>query len=89
MKLNLAVALGFINSKSQERLAELNSLRDKCSHNWLLKAPSRRGKRPKQKKPPLLLFRGRDLHNVVVLKEFAGEYGLLYAKLFAKYLGCA
>ncbi len=56
MKLNLAVALGLINSKTHQRLAELNGLRNKCSHNWLLKVPSRRGKRPKQKKPPLLLY---------------------------------
>jgi hypothetical protein len=86
MKLNLAVAIGLINSKAQKQLTELNRLRNKCSHNWLLRAPVRRGKRPAQKKPPLLLYRGRDLHNVVVLKEFADEYGILCAKLFVKYL---
>jgi hypothetical protein len=73
MKLNLAVALHLINSKTQERLIELNGLRNKCSHNWLLKMPVRRGKRPKQKKPPLLFWRGRDLHNVHVLEELAGR----------------
>ena len=86
MKLNFAEALGLFGSRTKDRLMELNTLRNKCSHNWLLKAPVRRGKRPKQKKPPLLLYRGRDLHEVGVLKDFAGEYGPIYSKLYAKYL---
>src|SRR6516165_1078929 len=28
---------------------ELNTLRNKCSHNWLLKVPVRRGKRPRRR----------------------------------------
>lgn len=87
MKLNFAAALGLLNARIQDQLMELNTLRNKCSHNWLLKTPVRRGRRPRQKKPPLLLYQGRDLHNVAVLKDFAGEYGVIYAKMFAKYLG--
>jgi hypothetical protein len=87
MKLNLAVALRLITPKTKDRLMTLNTLRNKCSHNWLLKTPVRRGKRPAQKKPPLLLYEGRDLHNVVVLKDFLAEYGPLYYRLFLKYLG--
>lgn len=86
MKLNFAVVLGLLNTATKDKLTELNTLRNKCSHNWLLKAPVRRGRRPRQKKPPLLLYRGRDLHNIAVLKDFVGEYGVIYAKLFAKYL---
>jgi len=86
MKLNFAVALGLMNATTREQLMELNTLRNKCSHNWLLKTPVRRGKRPRQKKPPLLLYRGRDLHNVAVLEDFAGEYGSIYVKMFLKYL---
>jgi hypothetical protein len=86
MKLNFAVVLGVMNTKTQEQLAELNTLRNKCSHNWLLKIPVRRGKRPRQKKPPLLLYRGRDLHNVAVLKDFVSEYGAIYVRMFLKYL---
>lgn len=85
MKLNLARALGLINTKTKDRLAVLNTLRNKCSHNWLLKGPVRRGKRPAQKKPPLLLYEGRDLHNVATLKDFAGEYGAIYVKLWLKF----
>ncbi|HVO62884.1 MAG TPA: hypothetical protein VMT53_18270 [Terriglobales bacterium] len=83
-KLNFAVVLGLIRTGTKDRLTELNTLRNKCSHNWLLKAPVRHGKRPKQKKPPLLLYKGRDLHNVNVLEEFLAEYGPIYYKLFGK-----
>jgi hypothetical protein len=87
MKLNFAVALGLLTERTKEKLAVLNSLRNKCSHNWLLKAPVRHGKRPKQKKPPLLVYNGRDLHNVDALKEFTAEYGPIYYRIFLKYLG--
>jgi hypothetical protein len=87
MKLNLAVALRLINSKTQKQLMELNTLRNRCSHNWLLKAPVRHGRRPRQLKPPLLLYHGRDLHQVSALRELTAEYGPLYAKLFVKALG--
>ena len=86
LKLYLARALALIRlTKTKNRLATLNTLRNKCSHNWLLKAPVRRGKRPAQKKPPLLLYEGRDLHNVAALKEFAREYGAIYVKLWLKF----
>lgn len=86
MKLNLAQSLGIMNSKRREALMELNTLRNKCSHNWLLKMPVRRGRRPGQKKPPLLHFRGQDLHNTTVLKEFYAIYGTIYALMFAEAL---
>jgi hypothetical protein len=86
MKLNFAVVIGLMNAATQEQLIELNRLRNKCSHNWLLKVPVRRGKRPRQKKPPLLLYQGRDLHDVAVFENFAGEYGAIYSKMFLRYL---
>lgn len=86
-KLNFAVALGLLSSKIKDRLTELNTLRNKCSHNWLLKMPVRYRKRPAQKKPPLLLYRGHDLHHVDVLEDFVAEYGPIYLKLFGKHLG--
>jgi hypothetical protein len=82
MKLNLAVAIGYMNTTTQEKLRELNTLRNKCSHNWSLRVPVRRGQRPRQKKPPLLRYRGQDLHNDAVLEQFAGEYGDIWAKMF-------
>lgn len=86
MKLNFVVALRLINDPTYRQLKELNQLRNKCSHSWLLKAPERRHRRPKQKKPPLLLYKGRDLHGVKALQDFTKEYGMLYSKLFARYV---
>jgi hypothetical protein len=86
-KLNFAVALRLLNKNTKSKLMTLNALRNKCSHNWLLKTPVRHGKGPADKKPPLLMYQRRDLHQVEVLKEFASEYGPIYYKLFVKYLG--
>jgi uncharacterized protein with von Willebrand factor type A (vWA) domain len=84
MKLNLAVALRLMTNKRREHLAVLNTLRNKCSHNWLLKAPVRRGRRPRQMKPPLLLYNGRDLHGVSTFQDFISEYGPMYARMFVE-----
>ena len=85
-KLSLALALGVINKKTKDRLHVLNNLRNKCSHNWLLKVAVRRGKRPAQKKPPLLTYEGRDLHSVAALEDFVVEFASgIYLKLFTKY----
>jgi hypothetical protein len=83
-KLNLALAIGVIDPKMKERMVELNSLRNKCSHNWRLKVLRRRGKKPAQKKPPLLIYRGEDLHKAAVLEKFGQEYTGLHLKLYLK-----
>lgn len=49
MKLNLAVALGLLDTKTKDRLMILNTMRNRCSHNWLLKTTVRQGTRPAQK----------------------------------------
>ncbi len=86
-KLHLAVALKIMSDKRKERLRVLNTLRNKCGHHWLLRVPIRRRRRPRQPKPPLLRYDGRDLHSIPVLKDFLAEYGPLYAKMFVEYLG--
>jgi hypothetical protein len=48
--------------------------------------PVRRRKKPAAPKPPLLTFRGKDLHNVQVLKGFCAEFGAIYYKLFLKFV---
>ena len=87
MKLNLALALRIISGNTKDRLGILNTLRNKCSHHWILKAPVRRGRRPAQKKPPLLIYEGRDLHQVATLKDLMSEYTLIYLRLFMKSAG--
>ena len=58
MKLNFAVVLGLLNTTTKDKLAELNMLRNKCGHNWLLKVPVRRGRRPRQKSRPCFCIEG-------------------------------
>ncbi len=76
MKLNFAVGLGLLTPSGRKQLMELNTMRNKCSHNWILNQVVRRGKRPKQLKPPLLLFRGKDLHKVATLKDLISEFSV-------------
>ncbi len=86
MKLNLAVALRLVSNKTRNRLTLMNSLRNKYSHNWVLNVAVRQGRRPAQRKMPLLVYDGRNLHNVDVLKDFVSEYGDIYAKLFSRFV---
>jgi hypothetical protein len=88
-KLTLAVGVGLISAETRSKLRELNRLRNKCSHNWILNALVKRGRRPDQKKMPLLSFRNKDLHKVPVLKEFLSEYSGIYLRLYARWVaGC-
>lgn len=87
MKLNFAVGIALISPALRKKLMELNIMRNKCSHTWVLKNVVRRGKRPAQLKPPLLQFRGQDLHKVSVLKEFISEFRVIYVRLYAKWVG--
>jgi len=82
MKINFAVVVGIITPRIREKLRELNRLRNRCSHNWLLDLPIRRGRKPHQPKLRLLNFRGRDLHNLEALKEFMSEFGHLYYLIY-------
>jgi hypothetical protein len=85
-KLELAVALKIVSDKRRKRLAILNTLRNRCSHFWLLKVPVRKGRRPRQQKLPLLQYEGRDLHKTATFRDFLGEYGPLYARMFVDYI---
>ena len=85
-KLFLALSLRVITKKTKDQRHVLNNLRNKCSHNWLLKVPVRHGRRPAQKKLPLLAYEGRDLHGVAAFEDFVTEFTGIYLKLFMKYL---
>ena len=45
MKLNFAVVVGVISPMTRDKLKELNSIRNKCGHHWLLDVAIRRGKK--------------------------------------------
>jgi hypothetical protein len=85
-KMNFAVGLGLITPPGRKQLMELNTMRNKCSHNRVLNKAVRRGKRPAQLKPPLLQFRGKDLHKVPVIKDFISEFEVVYLRLYAKWV---
>jgi hypothetical protein len=85
-KLNFAVGLGLITPGRRKQLMELNTMRNKCSHHWVLSRAVRRGRRPAQLKPPLLQFRGKDLHKVSVIKDFISEFTVAYLRLYAKWV---
>lgn len=86
-KTRLSAALGIIDKRMELRLATINTLRNKCSHNWLLNTRIRRNKRPSQQKPPLLAYKGRSLHGLPAFEEFTQEYGRVYLRLYARYTG--
>jgi hypothetical protein len=83
-KLKLLLALRLLRQPTCKKLRELNRLRNKCSHNWLLNVRLRRGLKPHIPKPPLLQFKNRNLQTPAVLRNFAAEYGRLYAWLFLR-----
>jgi hypothetical protein len=83
-KLKLLLALRLLRQPTCKKLNGLNRLRNKCSHNWLLKVRLRKRLKPYVPKPPLLQFKNRDLHTPAALQDFAADYGRLYAWLFVR-----
>jgi hypothetical protein len=85
-KVRLARALDLISSRRNKELDVLNELRNRCSHNWLLNTPRRLGRKPADKKPPLLSYRDQNLHTVETFKAFTREYSRVYVQMWIQYL---
>ena len=83
----LARALGIIKTQVTKQLAELNKIRNACSHHWLLNVRVRRNRKRSNPKLPLITYRGRSLHQVSVFEDFVGEFGGIYERLYAVYNG--
>lgn len=81
-KLDFAVVTNLFRPKMVERLRELNRMRNKCAHHWILDTPNRRSGQARGKRPRLLTSGGRDLHNGTVLREFVSEFGHAYFLIF-------
>jgi len=86
--IELAARLGIINKNGYEALIELNTIRNKCSHHWVLNAytlakkPSFKQKQRERKYR--IEFQGKSLLNLNVMKnEFMPLYSDLYLELFA------
>jgi len=77
-KVVLLKAAGLLNNPLYKKLLELNRLRNRCSHSWLLDYVIRKGVKRGKPKKHLLEFRGRNLYQVAVMKDFIREYSTLY-----------
>lgn len=86
-KVELAFGLGVIRQATKTKLSLLGVLRNKCAHNWLLNVRLRHGRKPKDRKPPLLQYGGKNLHHVTVLQDFYGEYAGVYVRLYGRSIG--
>jgi hypothetical protein len=85
-KLMLLRGFRLIRRSEHTKLTELNRLRNKCGHKWELDALLRRNIKRHHPKRHLIEFRGRSILNPEAVREFAGEYGNLYYKLFLRFL---
>jgi hypothetical protein len=83
-KVTLAVALRLVQQAMARKLREVNRLRNKVSHNWLLSTLIRRGIKPTQRKRPLLEYQGRDVYKVRELRRFVNDATSLYLHLYMK-----
>lgn len=73
-----------MNRPQRLQLEQLNRLRNKCSHNWLLNIKIRKGIKPSLPKRPLLDFRGGDLHTVSIMEKFIDQYTVIYLHLYMR-----
>lgn len=83
-KLRLARVVGLVNKRHNEKLRQLNKLRNKCSHRWALNVNKR--KRRSQKGTPLLEHKGRSLFKIDALESLYRESGPVYVSMFEKLL---
>lgn len=83
-KLDLAEGTGLIRRRGHGKLRELYRVRNKCSHHWLLDMAVRKRIQRNQPKRRLLDYQNRNLFQIEVLKDFAGEYGSMYVKLWMR-----
>jgi hypothetical protein len=73
-----------ISKRTHERLQEMNAIRNKCSHYWLLDVAVRRRTPRTHTKRRLVQYMNKDLFEVPVMKEFMAEYGQIYYRLWLK-----
>jgi hypothetical protein len=84
-KLMLARSMNLITGKQFADLAELNSVRNRCSHNWILSKVTRRKIKPSKSKRQLLRWRGTNLYKTDDFLAFARLYSKHYLNLWLRY----
>ena len=81
--------LNLITRTVYRRLLDLNSIRNRCAHNWLLDIPrlqnvGTRGRR-RRKRIPVVMYENRNLLNRdVLLNTFCRIYGKIYTDMLAR-----
>jgi hypothetical protein len=84
-KLMLARSMGLITRTEFTDLAELNAIRNKCSHTWSLNKITRRKINPSKPKKPLLRYRGTNLYETDAFVSFIGHFTTHYLRLWKRY----
>jgi hypothetical protein len=83
-KLMLARSFNIITGKEFADLTELNSIRNRCSHTWLLNKITRRKIKPSKPKRLLLRWRGSNLYKTDDFLAFVGIFSRHYIKLWLR-----
>jgi hypothetical protein len=84
-KLMLARSLSLVTRAEFTDLAELNTIRNRCSHTWSLDKITRRKIKPSKAKRPLLRWRGRNLYNTEAFADFVTHFTKHYLKLWLRH----
>lgn len=84
-KVMLARSLSLITTKEFAELTELNTVRNRCSHNWSLKKLTRRKIKPSKRKKPLLRWRGTNLYKTDDFLAFVKVYANHYVRLWLRH----
>lgn len=84
-KLMLARSLNLVTRMEFADLAELNTIRNRCSHNWSLDKIRRRKIKPSTAKRPLLRWRGTNLYKTDAFTDFVSYFSKYYLKLWLRH----
>ena len=83
-KLMLARSLNLITPAEFTELAELNTVRNRCSHTWSLNKMNRRRIKPSKPKRPVLRWRGTNLYQTAAFMDFVNHFTGRYLKLWLR-----
>ncbi|MFA4999438.1 MAG: hypothetical protein WC519_01790 [Parcubacteria group bacterium] len=84
-KIILLRIMGVINKRLYEDLDILNTLRNKCSHNWEIESVIRRKIKRDKSKKYVLIFKGKSLFDPKIMINFLDKYNDVLLKIAKKY----
>jgi hypothetical protein len=83
-KLMLARSIKLITPTESTDLSDLNTIRNRCSHSWLLNKVTRRKIKRSKPKKRLLRYRGANLYETKAFLEFVGHFSRCYVRLWLR-----